>query len=63
MTTSSFPLALRALRHTLDLTVDEIATIGGVAPSYWRRVEDGDASPSVPWIRTTVQRVTAHASH
>jgi predicted transcriptional regulator len=57
---SSLAAAFLALRVTHDLTVDEIAAIGGVAPSYWRRLEDGSASPSEPWIRSAVDRITTH---
>lgn len=57
---SSLSVAFRALRHTLDLSVEEIAAIGGVAPSFWRRLEDGTACPTEPRVRSAVQRIADH---
>lgn len=56
----SLAIAFRALRYTLDLSVDEIASMSGIAPSYWRRLEDGTADPSAAWVRSAVDRIATH---
>lgn len=58
--TSSLASSFRTLRHVLGLSVEEISRLGGVAPDYWRRLEDGTADPSAAWVRAAAERIAAH---
>lgn len=52
--------ALRTLRKTADLTLDDVSRMGGISPAYLSKVENGLVSPTPTWVSTVTEAIGKH---
>jgi len=50
-TPGGFGPALRALRTTAGLTLEEVSDRAGVSPSYLSRAENNQVTPTAGWVQ------------
>ena len=52
-------LALRTLRKTAGLTLDDVAKAAGSSAPYISNVENGNVKPSADWTRNVIAAIGA----
>jgi predicted transcriptional regulator len=53
-------LALKALRTAADLTIEQVADMAGISPSYLSRAERGHITPSATWVQVVAVAIGDH---
>ncbi|APE10799.1 hypothetical protein BO226_17655 [Rhodococcus sp. 2G] len=58
-TAASTGQALRRLREIAGLTLDQVAELADVSPTYLSRVETGQCNPSIKWLGVVSKALAA----
>jgi predicted transcriptional regulator len=58
--TNGLGIAIRALRKTAGLTLEDVSAIAGVSTNYLSRAENGLVEPSASWVEVVVTAMGDH---
>ncbi len=55
-------VALRLLRKSAGLTLDDVSRVAGISAPYLSNVENGNAEPSAKWVHMLIDAIGSDVS-